>query len=132
MNGDQTMPTAVIGDHSLVCAREISMAFTQAGFRVRALCTDGLSLLAAVREHRPDVLSLDIILPRLSGLQVLAAVKDELRAQIVVATAVSSRSRVAEAKRLGVGLYFLKPLEREKLVATLRTLNPHAQMRSAS
>ncbi len=125
-------PTVVIGDHSVASAREVSTVFAHAGYSILATCTDGVSLAAAAREHNPTVLCLDLIMPRLSGLQVLEALSTHVQSRYFVVTAVSSRTRVAEAKRLGVSVYVLKPFDATVLASNLEAMRSNLVLRSAS
>ena len=70
--------TAIIVDDEPLARRSIRKclkAFPE--FTVVAECGDGQSAIAAVREHRPDLLFLDIQLPESDGFQVLAAIGKE-------------------------------------------------------
>lgn len=108
-------PTVLIADHSAVAAAQIADAFRAAGFEVVAICADGLSAVAEARRLEPSVVAFDLILPRLGGLRVAEALSGFLAPVLVAITAISSRARVAEAKRVGVSYYVLKPIDETKL-----------------
>jgi two-component system chemotaxis response regulator CheB len=63
----------VVVDDSALMRRLLSSALAEAGFDVVAVAADGDEALAACAQHRPDVLSLDLAMPGLHGLDVLRA-----------------------------------------------------------
>lgn len=74
---------------------------------------DGRSALALVQEHQPDVALLDLRLPGLTGLQVLAAiVRDTLPTRVLMLSAESSGPQVFEAVRIGAAGYLSKSADR--------------------
>ena len=55
---------------------------------MRAKCSSGTDALSAIREHRPDVAVLDIVMPDMSGLDVLAHINSEgLDTKVIFLTA---------------------------------------------
>ena len=92
----------VIGDTSLATSRELAAAFQAQGIEVLATCQDGIALVEAVLEHKPDVVALDLVLPKLTGLQVIVTLKRKgMNPTFIVASAVSARERVVAAKEAG-------------------------------
>lgn len=96
--------------------------------------TDGETALDYLRQTgtytghavtRPDLVLLDLRLPRLGGLEVLAAIKGDRRLgriPVVALTTSSANADVEQAYKLGVNSYVVKPFERdvfEQLLATL-------------
>lgn len=69
----------------------------------------------------PDVIFLDVRMPRMDGLQVLQTIKDEklTSAPVIVISAYGDSSKMIEAMRLGAYDYITKPLELDEIVATL-------------
>lgn len=112
--------TVLIAESSLVVARCIADAFVEHGYTVLGSYSDGLSALDAARETHPTVISLDLLLPRLSGLQLAATVSKFRPPPVLMAvSAVSSRSRLAQAKNAGIRYYLLKPFAGEALRVAL-------------
>ena len=85
---------------------------------------DGVEALDAVRRLRPEVLILDLKMPRLDGLAVLRAVQSErLPTRVVVLTAALEDSAVMEMVGLGVGGVVLKELAPRVLVEAVREVH---------
>jgi CheY-like chemotaxis protein len=88
------------------------------GYTVRE-ASDGFDALLEVAQATPDVLVMDISMPRISGFEVLEAlhekgVTDEVR--IVVHTSEDDPALVERAAGLGIDEYFLKPIDPEAVV----------------
>ena len=76
---------------------------------VAAECSDGDAALVAYREHRPDVLLLDLRMPRLDGLEVVRRVLETDRnARILVMTTYNTDQDIGHALRAGAKGYLLK------------------------
>jgi DNA-binding response OmpR family regulator len=96
-----------------------------AGAGVRtASAFDGESGLALARETRPQLIVLDIKLPKLDGWQVLTKLKhDPATADIPVAVVTVSENAYPVGE-LGVQEFFVKPLDAEEFLRRLRALRP--------
>lgn len=79
---------------------------------VAALCADGAAAIAAVREHDPDLVFLDVQMPRMDGFQVLEKL-GALRAQVIFVTAFDAFA--IRAFRFSAADYLLKPVQPAEL-----------------
>ncbi|MFA9429268.1 response regulator [Egicoccus sp. AB-alg2] len=94
----------------------------RAGFRVRS-AHDGEEALALLQESRPDLLLLDVMMPRMDGWDVLAALQrlDGLAdVPVVMLTALSGERDVIRAHLSGAVHYLTKPFDLEALLSTIR------------
>ena len=85
---------------------------------------DGLKALEMAREHRPDLILMDIQLPEVSGLEVTKWIKedDDLSAIPVVAvTAFAMKGDEERIREGGCEAYLSKPISVAKFLATVRT-----------
>jgi two-component system response regulator len=79
-----------------------------------------------VVEKQPRVVLLDLKLPLVDGLEVLRRIRADFRTlglPVIIVTASNSEDDLAEAHKLGVSGYLLKPVEAEQLAAAIRTLS---------
>jgi two-component system, chemotaxis family, chemotaxis protein CheY len=84
---------------------------------------DGASALHLIKQHKPDLVLLDINLPGMTGLQVLGQIRQlDPDLPVVMATAQSSMSIVSEAVRLGASGYLLKHCPKEETLEALRDI----------
>jgi DNA-binding response OmpR family regulator len=94
------------------------------GFAVHS-ASDGEAGLQLAAQCRPDLILPDMSMPRLSGLDMLAALRrDRFAAPAILMTAYGSESVAIEAFRLGVRDYLVKPFTTDELTAAIdRSLN---------
>ena len=115
------MPTVLVVDDEPQIATIARDYLSRAGFSV-AVATDGTSGLEMARQSRPDLVVLDLGLPRLDGLAVARALRRESDVPIIMLTA-----RVDEADRLagfdvGADDYITKPFSPRELVARVASV----------
>jgi signal transduction histidine kinase/DNA-binding response OmpR family regulator len=89
------------------------------GYRVIA-ATDGEAALALAREWHPDVITLDVLMPRMDGWTVLTALKSDsglAEIPVIIVTVLADRGI---AVSLGAAEFLTKPVDRTRLAATIR------------
>jgi two-component system response regulator MtrA len=85
-----------------------------------AVISDGPRALPAVRELRPDVVLLDLMLPGMNGIDVCRAIRAESGVPIVMLTAKSDTVDVVLGLESGADDYVIKPFKPKELVARIR------------
>jgi signal transduction histidine kinase/CheY-like chemotaxis protein len=81
---------------------------------------DGEAALALAREHSPDIITLDVLMPRLDGWAVLTALKSDVELRdipVIIVTVLADRGI---ALSLGAAEFVTKPVDRARLAAVLR------------
>ena len=97
-------------------------------FQVLARCLEGQAALRAVRQLKPDVLILDLRMPKMDGLGVLREMQEEkLPTRVVVLTAALDEDEVLEAIRLGVQGVVLKEMAARLVVQCVRKVHAGEQ-----
>ena len=94
------------------------------GFDV-ATATDGQDCLDKVKDVRPDVITLDIMMPRLDGWEAaerLRADPDTAGIKVVLLSARAQEADLERGNRLGVDAYLTKPFDPDELIAVVRQL----------
>jgi DNA-binding NarL/FixJ family response regulator len=117
------VPISVViaDDHPLVLDGLESLFRVERDIVVVSRCRDGAATVRALREHRPDVLILDIRMPNGDGLSVLRTMSVEgLKSRAVIFTAAIDEDEVVEAIHLGVRGVVLKEMAPESLVQCVR------------
>jgi len=108
-------------DHRIILEGLEQLFRREKDFDVVATATNGEDALAAVRKHRPDILVLDIQMPKGNGLWVLKQVHTEkLHTRVVLLTATLDEDEVLDAMQAGVSGLVLKEAAAVNLVETVR------------
>src|SRR6266498_5747816 len=94
---------------------------------------DGVRAVAAVREHRPDVVLMDIRMPEMDGITATAALRRlEAPPQVIVLTTFQADEQVMSALRAGAGGFLLKDTPPAEIVAAVRLVASGEAMLSPS
>ena len=108
-------------DHHLILDGLENLFRLEEDFQVLARCTNGEETLRAVRQHRPDILILDIRMPGKDGLTIAREIQSEgLPVRIVLLTAELDEDQLLEALLLGVQGIVLKEMAPQLLVQCVR------------
>ena len=95
-------------------------------FHIVGKVSDGKSLYRLVKEQKPDVVVLDLILPQLDGLSVMDRMRKDPEItkypEVIVVSSISDARISEQAFQLGAAYYILKPFDRENLVERIRML----------
>ena len=118
-------------DDSNTIRRSAGIFLTQAGCHV-LLAEDGFDALAKITDHLPDVIFVDIMMPRLDGYQTCALIKKNPRLSSTPVIMLSSRDGLfdrARGRMVGSDEYLTKPFTKDSL---LKTVASHTAARPAA
>lgn len=116
------MRILIVDDHPLF-ARGLADLLAGRGAEVMGTARDGLEALAMAREMRPDVILMDISMPRCDGLAATRLIKAELpELKVVMLTAFDDDDNVFEAVKSGASGYVLKDVDADELMEMLSAL----------
>ncbi|MDD4924846.1 MAG: response regulator transcription factor [Dehalococcoidales bacterium] len=91
---------------------------------VIGVASDGEEALKLVREHKPDVVVLDVTMPKLNGLEATRLIKQECpKTAVLVVTAFGYQSYVLNSLRAGAAGYLLKTTPVSQLVGAIRLVH---------
>ena len=118
---DEKIQVFLAEDHNVVRRGLEALLRTEPGIEVVGFASDGNAALEAVTRQKPDVLLLDLGLPRKSGLQIIPEVRTQSpETKIVVLTSFSDDETVFAAIQAGALSYLLKDCSPEELVQAIR------------
>jgi two-component system, OmpR family, response regulator RegX3 len=107
-------------EESFVDALRIGLA--REGFRVE-VARDGAEALARFDEVQPDLVLLDVMLPRVSGIDVCRELRKRSRVPIIMVTAKGSEIDTVVGLEVGADDYITKPYRMRELVARMRAVS---------
>lgn len=111
----------IADDHPIILDGLVHLFTLANDIEVVTRCSDGEEALSAVRRARPDILVLDVRMPRRSGMEVLREIhREQISTRVVLLTAEISDEEVLEAVRLGVGGIVLKETAPRQLLQAVR------------
>jgi DNA-binding NarL/FixJ family response regulator len=111
----------VVEDQTLVREGLETLLNVTEDVRVVAHATDGEEALAQMRQHHPDVVLLDVRMPKMSGIDVLRVLRDRKdSAPVILLTTFDDDSALLEGIRLGAKGYLLKDVSLDTLTNAIR------------
>jgi len=114
----------VADDHPLVRDGIVSLVSNEKDMKVVAQAVDGVETVGLAQKHRPDIVLLDLRMPQMDGLDVLAQFKAlRLPTRIIVLTTFESEQDVHISMKAGAHGYLLKDASRALLLDTLRRVH---------
>ena len=124
MNDHLGLPTGdvvLVVDDDTAVLRSVDRTLRDAGFEGTRLCGDSRDVQRLVESEAPDVILLDLIMPHVSGEEVLA----NLRSQVpdtpaIIVTALDDLATAVRCVKGGAYDYLTKPLDPDRLIATVR------------
>jgi two-component system response regulator RegX3 len=121
----QPVVFVVEDEESFVEALQIGLA--REGFRVE-VARDGIEAIERFPSVRPDIVLLDVMLPRASGIDVCRQIRAQSTVPIIMVTAKSSEIDTVVGLEVGADDYVTKPYRVRELVARIRALLRRAAM----
>jgi len=119
-----TLGRVLVVDDDDVIRQLISVNLELEGFEV-ATAVDGQDCLEKVKDVRPDVVTLDIMMPRLDGWEAasrLRADPDTADIKVVLLSARAQEADLERGSRIGVDAYLTKPFDPDELIDIVRRL----------
>jgi two-component system chemotaxis response regulator CheY len=111
------MPKRVlIVDDALIMRMRIKEIARESGWEIAGEAGNGEEGIARYRELRPDLTTLDIVMPGMDGVSALRQIKQEdPGARIVMVSAVDQKGKLTECIRLGAVDFIVKPFDKARL-----------------
>lgn len=118
---DEMIRVMVVDDHHIVREGLRALIETEAGLELVGEAKDGYEAVVKTRSLKPDVILMDLVMPRMDGLEAISQIKRENeKAQILVLTSYSEDSKVFSAIKMGAMGYLLKDSLPEDLLRAIR------------
>ena len=118
-------------EDDLALSDVVSFTLRRAGYEV-TVAYDGLAALEAFEATAPDLLLLDLNLPRLDGLGVCRRVRAVSEAPIIILSVRGEDEAVVRGLEMGADDYMVKPFSPTQLVARIRAVTRRAGVQAVS
>lgn len=113
--------SVMIVDDALFMRNMLKDIFARAGYDVVGEAEDGEAALERYREIRPDLVTMDIVMPKRSGIEALRdIISEDPQACVVMVSALGQDSLVLEAVETGARDFIVKPFKEDKVLEVVR------------
>jgi response regulator NasT len=110
----------VIAEDEAIIRLDLKEILQDEGYEVVGETGRGDEAVDLVRQHRPDLIILDVKMPGADGLAAARAIRDlGEQVAVLILTAFSQRTLIDEAREAGVAAYLIKPFQRGELVPAI-------------
>ncbi len=110
-------------DDSLLVRKKLVGALKEKGFTRLIEASDGEEAVALCRSEQPDLVLLDIVMPKKDGLEALQEMKEILPdLHVIMASSVGTQSNLIKALKLGADNFLQKPITAEAVVDMIYTI----------
>ena len=121
MNAEQVAPVrrVVIAEDEALIRLDLAEMLAEEGYDVVGQAGDGQTAVELAELHRPDLVVLDVKMPRLDGIAAAQRIAEQRIAPVVILTAFSQRDLVDRARDAGAMAYLVKPFNKDDLVPAI-------------
>ncbi len=114
----------IADDHRIVREGLAAILKTKEGIHLAGEASNGMEAVALAKSQRPDVILMDISMPKMNGIQATALIKETLpQIGIIAITMHDDETTIFELIRAGVDGYLLKDSESDEIVNAIRTIH---------
>ncbi|MDR0436644.1 MAG: response regulator [Propionibacteriaceae bacterium] len=112
-------PRVLVAEDEALIRLDLVELLTSEGYNVIKQVGDGEAAVAAARELEPDLVMLDIKMPKMTGIEAARIIASERIAPVVILTAFSQRDLVEQARDAGAMAYVVKPFDASDVVPAI-------------
>ena len=117
----QNLPKVLVVEDEKSFVEALKVGLDREGFDVK-VAEDGLMALELFRTFKPDLILLDVMLPKISGLDVCKEIRTESKVPIIMVTAKGEEIDTVVGLEVGADDYVTKPYRLREVVARMRSL----------
>jgi len=117
------MKRLLVVDDALFMRRLIGGVAAEAGWEVVGEAGDGAEGVALYDKLRPDLVTMDLVMPNMGGIEALQKIRElDPAARVVVITAVDQKQSLMDSIRHGAVDFIVKPFDRDRVIGLLHKL----------
>jgi two-component system, chemotaxis family, chemotaxis protein CheY len=118
------MKRLLIVDDAVFMRKMIGKVAEEAGWDIVGEAGNGLEAIALYEQLRPDLVTMDLVMPEMGGLEALRRIRDaDPAARVVVVTALDQKQVLMDSIREGAIDFIVKPFERQRVLNLLAKLS---------
>jgi len=123
MNALPTKRLLVVDD-AMIMRAIIKDTARHAGWEIAGEAKNGAEAVEKFRELNPDLVTMDIVMPEMDGVEALRAIRTETQdAKVVMISAIDQRAKLNECIQLGAVDFIVKPFDKSRLLAFFEGYN---------
>ena len=112
-------PRVLVAEDEALIRLDLVELLTEEGYDVVGEAGDGEAALAMARELQPDLVVMDVKMPKMDGITAASTIAEERIAPVVMLTAFSQRDLVERAREAGAMAYVVKPFDASDVVPAI-------------
>jgi len=124
IKGGRDMPRVLIVDDALFMRKMLSDILKKEGIEVCGEAENGKEAIDKFRETKPDLVTMDIVMPKMEEIDGVAAVKEIMKidpqAKIIMVSAMGQHSLVVEAIQAGAKDFVTKPFQPSRVIEAIK------------
>jgi len=117
--GEQARLRIVVAEDEAIIRLDLAEMLGESGYEVVGQASNGEQAVELTREHRPDLVIMDVKMPVLDGISAAEAIGSERIAPVIMLTAFSQKELVERARDAGVMAYVVKPFTKDDLAPAI-------------
>ena len=115
------MARILIVDDAMFMRQSLNMIITGLGHEVVAMAENGFEAVKLYDKHKPDLVTLDITMPQMDGIEALKQIREkDPQAKVLMVSAMGQESTVIKAIQTGAMGFVVKPFQKEVIEASLK------------
>lgn len=123
------MKRLLVVDDALFMRKMICGVAAEAGWEVVGEAADGAAAVSLYQQLRPDLVTMDLVMPVMGGLEALRQIRAfDSEARVVVITALDQKQVLMDSIRDGAIDFIVKPFERQRVLSLLSKLGGTAAL----
>jgi two-component system chemotaxis response regulator CheY len=105
--------------------RNLLTQILEGEFDIVGEASNGAEAVKMYKEHEPDIVMMDVVMPKCNGIKATAAIKKlDPNARVIMCTSVGQREKMKLAVKAGADGYVTKPFEEESVMKALKDVVP--------
>lgn len=115
------MPKVLIVDDAAFMRMMLKDILTKNGFEIAGEAPNGLKAIEMYKQEKPDIITMDITMPEMDGIQALKEIRSiDPAAKIVMCSAMGQQAMVMDAIKSGARDFIVKPFQPERVLEAIK------------